>query len=142
MRRKSGPKRYEQWAEALSLPLSAQNAEYMLRGKCSKDIYPTLFNKLSDYITDAFNEASRALNNFNSNNTDLVFALKRLNAVYRLSLFFRDIEWIDDKDKTALNDSLKTAALATVQKLKPQADIDPNILFECTVLARTANGET
>ena len=139
--RKKGPSRYEQWAEAFDRPLSADNAEYMLRGKCGKNIYPTLFNRLSDYITGAFNEAVDALSRSNENN-DLVFALKRLNAVYRISLFFTDIKWIKPQDKEALALSLKNAANNTVLKLKPQAESNPDILFECMALDACANGET
>lgn len=141
LRKKSGPTRYEQWAAALSRPLSSENAEYMLRGKCNNNIYPAIFNMLSDYITDAFNSASSALNSFNGSDNDLVFALKRLNAVYRISLFFRKIKWIVSSDKSALTSALKTAALATVAKLQPQAENNPDILFECMALTRTADGD-
>lgn len=141
LRKQNGPSRYEQWVAALSRPLSTENAEYMVRGKCNNTIYPAIFNKLSDYVTDAFNSASSELNRFNGSDNDLVFALKRLNAVYRTSLFFRNIDWINRSDKSALTSALKTAALATVTKLQPQAENNPDILFECMALARTANGE-
>ena len=142
LRRKSGPIGYDQWTEALSRPLTFDNAEYLKRGKCNKNIYPSVFNKLSDYITSAFNDAALALNGAGDSGTDLVFALKRLNAVYRISLFFRDIKWIAPADGKALADSLKTAAMSIVAKLKPQADANPDIMFECAALERTANGET
>lgn len=138
-RKKIGPNGYEQWSEAFSRPLSAENAAYMVRGKCDKHNYPTLFNMLSDYITDSFNSAQSALTDATSN-ADMVFALKRLNAVYRISLFFRNIKWINSTDKSALSDSLKKAAIATAAKLKSQTT-DPDILFECLALERTANGE-
>ena len=141
-RKKRGPIRYEQWTEAFTRPLSPDVVAYIKRGKCNNNIYPTLFNKFSDYITGSFNSALDNLNRNNGTSADLVFALKRLTAVYRISLFFRDLKWIKHDDKAALNDSLKNAAMATVAKLKPQAESNPDVLFESMMLARVANGET
>lgn len=141
LRRKNGPVRLEQWTDTLSRPLSADNVAYILRGKCNNDIYPKVFNKLSDCITNAFNAAAKALSRTDGTSEDKVFALRRLNAVYKKSLFFKKLKWIKTADKTALSDSLKSAVAATVAKLRPRSDAEPDILFECNALMRTANGE-
>lgn len=141
MPKKSGPVRYEQWLSALSMPLSADSVAYMLRGKCNKNLYSAVFNKLSDCITESFNEAQKALSTTDSP-ADTVFALKRLNAAYKRLLFFREISWIKAEDKKALLCSLGTAAISTVTKLQPIAERNPDVLFECMTLTRTANGDT
>lgn len=139
MRRGKGPVSYMQWTEALASPLTYENAQYMQRGVCkSKDLYPALFNRLSDYVTDEFDNAAKRLN-AESVGTDVACALHRFAARFGRLFFFRRVGSLEKKDADRLASSLCEAAQRVLARYEKATDAD--ILFECAAIRRIATTE-
>lgn len=108
-KRPQGPQSYSEWAEALSRPLTALNAQYLRHGTLKeKKLYPSLAQRISDYVVEEFNRSAAAVRE--AEPEELLFRLEALCTKLRLCLFFRELGFLAPAHRDALLDSLSRAA--------------------------------
>ena len=136
-RRKKGPRTYAEWDAALSAALSFEHAEYLSRGTLGeKELYASLFNRISDYVTGRFNESVTTLDREVAG-TEAVFLMREFEAKLGLMAFYRKLDFVKDRDSGALAASLGEAVESVAAGLKTRYGAeDPDIKYEVGALLR------
>ena len=137
MRKKiAGPVLYSQWMELLNKPLTDETALCLRCGKLKeKELRVTLFNRISDYVVNAYNCRVEAVKTADFN--EIVFALRRFSAELSRLYFFTELDFLADAHKEALMRSLQEATIELIgaisKKFNPQ---DADLTFELNRLRR------
>ena len=140
-KRAVGPVQYSEWVELLSQPLTDENAYRLKHGKLKdKQLSVTLFNRISDYVVDDYNSRVEAVKR--AEFSDIIFALRKFSAHLSRMLFFKELDFIDEKHKQALIQSLKDATDGLVKALSEKFTTqDADLLYELNVLRRKSGVE-
>ena len=135
-KRIAGPAAYSQWVEVLSKPLTYESAIYLQHGKLKeKELTLTLFNRISDYVVDAYNRKIEAVKA--AEFTEIVFALRRFTAELGQLLFFQALDFLSDTHKQALMQSLKDATAELIRTISEKFNTqDADLLYELNSLRR------
>lgn len=136
MKKIKGPVGYLQWQEALGQPLTVEHSLVLSRGGCKrKSEYTHVFNLISDYVTDNFNEYAKKLSYVSGVGVDDVYALREFSAKLRTILFYKKLKFITVADSRRLSDALIQAVNRTLDGLSEATD--PDVTFEAGVIRRT-----
>ena len=140
-KRAIGPVQYSEWVELLSRPLTNESAFYLRHGKLKdKHLSVSLFNRISDFVVEDYNNKAEAVKR--AEYSEIVFALKNFSAELSRLLFFKELDFIDDKHKQALMQSLRDATRDLVAALSNKFNTqDADLLYELNVLRRKSGVE-
>ena len=138
-RRKKGPKKAEQWEEALKGKLTGEKAEYLRRGKLKKCDYPTLLKQIDACVIDNLN-AALAL--FEEGSEDLVESLYRLEVLTDTVVnvyFFKSLGFIRQSDGEKIERRVKAAVSEFVNQIEiPVENENADLIYHVLALKSAA----